>query len=86
MQQRLIPHTYYYYRWIENGEGGKYHLEDNESEMNKPLAEYFDAVHMFGKLYRKQEKLDEAEEIDKRALEGYEKAFGLENAAAMDRR
>src|SRR5882762_3106156 len=38
-----------------------------------------DTVNNLGLLYKSQGKLDEAEKMYQRALQGYEKALGLEN-------
>jgi hypothetical protein len=51
VQQRLMPHAGYYDEWIKNGESVKHCLEENESEIDEIVMEYFNVVHMFGLLY-----------------------------------
>jgi tetratricopeptide (TPR) repeat protein len=43
-----------------------------------------DAVHSLGDLYRDQGKLDKAEEMYKRALQGREKALGPDHTSTLD--
>lgn len=78
-----MPHADCCYRWIEIGEGGKYCLEDNESEIDETV-EYFNAVHVFGYLYANQGKLDAAEKMYVRALEAKEKALGVDHTSTLD--
>ena len=78
-----MPHADYCHRWIENGEGGKYCLGDSESEIDETVEEYFDSVHIFGCLYADQGKLDASKKMYKRALEGKEKAFGVDHTSAL---
>jgi tetratricopeptide (TPR) repeat protein len=43
-----------------------------------------DAIHQLGSLYADQGKLGEAEKMFERALQGYEKALGLEHTSTLD--
>lgn len=83
MQIRLLPHA----------EGCKNNAEqvvkdkleeqgvDRRREENKIL---FRAVHELGNLYADQGKLDDAEKLYQCALQGYEKAFGLDYKLTLD--
>jgi tetratricopeptide (TPR) repeat protein len=42
-----------------------------------------DALHNFGTLYRNQSRLDEAEEMYERALQGREKALGPDHTSTL---
>jgi tetratricopeptide (TPR) repeat protein len=69
VEQRLVGHAGRCQEYLGRGLAG----EDNDESV---LA----AIHGLGSLFSDQGKLDEAEEMYRRALAGYEKRLGLEHA------
>jgi tetratricopeptide (TPR) repeat protein len=84
VQQRLMPHAGCCDGWIKNGEGVKYCLEGNESEIDEIVIEYFNTVNNLGLLYADQGKLNETEKMYLRALEGYEKALSVDHTLTLN--
>ncbi len=74
LQQRLVPHADRCARRIKDSGV----LERVKS------VEASDAFHELGSLYADQGKLVEAEEMYRRALDGYEKAWGREYTSTLD--
>ena len=68
-EQRLMGHATRCWKFIVDGR-----LDDNGKEDN---------VHMMGSLYADLGRLDEAEKMYQRALQGYEKAWGPEHTSTL---
>jgi Tfp pilus assembly protein PilF len=48
------------------------------------MTSIYDAIHMLSYLYVDQGKLDEAEKMYQRALQGREKALGADHTSTLD--
>ena len=51
---------------------------------DKDNAVYLYSLYMLGSICADQDKLDKAEQIYQRALQGYEKAWGPEHTSTLD--
>jgi tetratricopeptide (TPR) repeat protein len=87
-QRRLLPHAQCCSQWIldgvadtSNGVQGGYRKGGADEECEE---EIFDAILWLGRLYFDQDKPGEAEKMYQRALQGYEKAWGLEHTSTLD--
>ena len=74
LEQRLLPHAD---RCVQQ-------INDLEGLHRLASAEVIDAVHNLGLLYADQGKHTQAEEMYRRALDGYEKAWGPEHTSTLD--
>jgi tetratricopeptide (TPR) repeat protein len=72
-QQRLLRHADRYWSYLDGMRTG----QDHEFSI-------IDAVHSLGVLYADQGKLDKAEEMYERALQGKEKALGPNHTSTLD--
>jgi tetratricopeptide (TPR) repeat protein len=86
LQRRLLPHAQHCLKWILT-------VYISDKEYDKPTAistrredikVMLGAIHKLGNLYHDQGKLGEAEKMYQRALQGYEKALGLEHTSTLD--
>ena len=82
-QIRLLPHAQRCEKSIMEATNDKFkgHELDGQTKENNVLLR---AVHNLGTLYRDQGKLDEAEKMYMRALEGYEKALGADHTSTLN--
>jgi tetratricopeptide (TPR) repeat protein len=79
LQRRLLSHAQACSRWIVINETQQNYNDESGSikiKLAKQRVIVLDAVMQLGVLYRHQGKLDEAEKMYQRALEGQEKALG----------
>ncbi len=74
IEQRLLPHASKFLEYIRHG-------IDVESSDNRDI---YRAIHNLGSLYADQSKMQEAEAMYRRALEGYEKAWGPEHTSTLN--
>ena len=74
LEQRLLPHADRCVQQMDTSEG-PYHLK---------LVEASDALHSVGFLFADQGKHAEAEKMYRRALDGYEKAWGPDHTSTLD--
>ncbi|KAK3340806.1 hypothetical protein B0H65DRAFT_529695 [Neurospora tetraspora] len=75
LQQRLLPHAERCLWWMGELEGGECNIED---------ITIGHATYSLGNLYSDQGRLEEAETMYQRALEGYEKALGPDHTSTLD--
>jgi tetratricopeptide (TPR) repeat protein len=75
IQRRLLPHLAQLLQFWDYAGG---------IQNNKDNAVYLCSLHMLGSLCADQDKLDEAEQIYQRALQGKEKAWGPEHTSTLD--
>ncbi|KAK3946626.1 P-loop containing nucleoside triphosphate hydrolase protein, partial [Pseudoneurospora amorphoporcata] len=75
LQRRLLPHAERCLWWIGKLEGGECNIED---------ITIVHATHSLGDLYLDQGRLQEAETMYQRALEGREKALGPDHTSTLD--
>ena len=87
-QRRLLPHAQSCSQWILDGKTdpsakgrGSSHRAGTDKKCRR---EVLDAIACLGLLYSDQGKLDEAEKMYQRALQGYEKALGPEHTWTLD--
>ena len=80
LQRRLLPHAD---RCVVCDLAG---INNNYDKQRKSKANILalDARHILGLLYADQGKLDEAEKMYQRALQGYEKALGTEHTSTLN--
>jgi tetratricopeptide (TPR) repeat protein len=87
LQRRLLPHAQCCLQWIIAGV-----IYTSDKEYDKPTAISADkedmrvilgAIHSLANLYSDQGKLDEAEKMYQRALQGKEKALGAEHTSTL---
>ena len=87
-QRRLLPHAQSCSQWILDSKAdssakgrGSSHRAGTDKECRR---EVLDAIVWLGLLYSDQGKLDEAEKMYQRALQGYEKALGPEHTSTLN--
>ncbi|SLM37612.1 kinesin light [Lasallia pustulata] len=73
-ERRLLPHADKCFESVDSTVNLEF--QDNRNVL--------DAVHNLGMLYADQDKMAEAEAMYRRALEGYEKAWGPENTSTLE--
>jgi tetratricopeptide (TPR) repeat protein len=85
--RRLLSHARACSRWIVINETQQNYDDESGSikiKLAKQRVIVLDAVMWLGNLYRDQGKLDEAEKMYQRALEGKEKALGPEHTSTLE--
>ncbi|KAH8587243.1 hypothetical protein B0O99DRAFT_747744 [Bisporella sp. PMI_857] len=87
LQRRLLPHAQACSHRIEIHEtgpsSGAHKGGSVENQMGEERIILDDAILLLGNLYRDQGKLDEAEKMYQRALQGYEMALGAEHTSTL---
>src|SRR6201992_4126876 len=88
LQRRLFPHIEACSRWLltvepslSNGNQDRNEVELDENEIKE---HYLGAIYSFGMLYTDQGKLDQAEEMHIRALQGREEALGPKHTSTLN--
>jgi tetratricopeptide (TPR) repeat protein len=86
LQRRLLSHAQACSRWIVINETQQNYNDESGSikiKLAKQRVIVLDAVMKLGLLYTRQGKLGEAEKMYQQALEGHEKALGLEHTLTL---
>ncbi|KAH7126725.1 hypothetical protein B0J11DRAFT_460046 [Dendryphion nanum] len=84
IQRRLLPHAQACSGWIVEGQAAQRLGNSGGCGVDSKTQVSLDAVHLLGLLYVDQGKLDEAEKMYKRALEGKEEALGPKHTSTLD--
>ena len=90
LQRRLLPHAQACSRWIVMSGTRQWPTPESgiivikEIKLPKERVVMLDAVLLLGNLYQDQGKLDEAEKMYQRALQGCEKALGTEHTSTLN--
>ncbi|PVH98920.1 TPR-like protein [Periconia macrospinosa] len=87
VQRRLLPHAQAGLQWViasrtdqSIGRGGDY---DKDVDRGEEMETVLDAIHLLGLLYYNQGKLDKAEPMYERALQGFEEALGPKHTLTL---
>jgi tetratricopeptide (TPR) repeat protein len=88
VQRRLLPHVQACSRYVDVAEleqtDGSMDENESESKKGEDNIAYLDGIHLLGLLYTNQGKLDEAEKMFMRALQGYEEVLGPKHTSTLD--
>ena len=88
LQHRLLSHAQVCSHWVLTDEMRLSSLShervSTEIHVSDELVAILDSIHLLGSLYNHLGKLDEADQMYERALQGKEKAFGAEHTSTLD--
>ncbi|KAH7126726.1 hypothetical protein B0J11DRAFT_284076 [Dendryphion nanum] len=83
LQRRLLPHAQACSGWIVEGQVGQSVGNSGGCGVDSKTEVPLDAIHLLGNLYMDQGKLEEAEKMYERALEGIEEALGPKHTSTL---